>query len=466
MIEGYIPLAKRPKILLLSDDLRMPSGVGNVSRDIVLGTAHKFQWAQLGAAVQHPEMGKIVDTSKALADQAGIDEAYCRIYPYNGYGDPGILRTLIQLEKPDAILHFTDPRYWVWLYQMEHEIREHIPILYYHVWDDLPFPKYNENFYRSCDFISCISRQTYNIVKQVWKKSPPDSWQIQYNPHGVNPKQFYKQTEPDALERIAKMRDNMVGGEPVDFVVTYNNRNIRRKMTGDVVLAFREFVLGLPEAQRNRCVLLMHTQPIDENGTDLIALIRDVAPEIRVVFSAERVAVQTLNDIYAVSDVVINLASNEGFGLGTAEAMMAEKMVIVNVTGGLQDQCGFKNEKGEYLHEDREYNADWGSNHDGRFLAHGEWVLPVFPTSRALIGSPQTPYIFDDRASWVDAANAIRQIYDMSPEERARRGKAGRDYLLAEGFTIEAMCERMADGITTTLNEWTPRKRFEMIKSA
>lgn len=466
MTEGVLPLDQRPKILLLSDDMRMPSGVGNVSRDIVLGTAHRFRWAQLGAAVQHPEAGKIVDASKSLADEIGLGEAYCRIYPYNGYGDPGVLRTLIQMEKPDAILHFTDPRYWIWLYQMEHEIREHVPIFYYHVWDDLPYPKYNENFYRSCDFITCISRQTYNIVKQVWKKNPPEPWQLQYNPHGVSPKHFFKPEKEEDLTRIAEMRKNMVGGEDVDFVVMYNNRNIRRKMTGDVVLAFREFVLGLPQEKRDKVVLLMHTQPVDDNGTDLITLIKDVAPEIRVVFSAERVGVNTLNDMYAVADVVINLASNEGFGLGTTEAMMAEKMIIVNVTGGLQDQCGFKNEKGEYLHEDREFCAEWGSNHDGRYRDHGEWAIPLFPVSRALIGSPPTPYIFDDRASWEEAGRAIRQIYDMTPEERARRGKLGREYLINEGFTTEAMCQRFIDGMDTALTNWKPRKRFEMIKSA
>ena len=39
---------------------------------------------------------------------------------------------------------YTDPRFWTWLYQMEHEIRQHIPIFYYNIWDDLPYPMWNE----------------------------------------------------------------------------------------------------------------------------------------------------------------------------------------------------------------------------------------------------------------------------------------------------------------------------------
>ena len=51
----------KKKILLLSDDLRMTSGIATVSKEIVLGTVHKYDWVQLGAAINHPEIGKIVD---------------------------------------------------------------------------------------------------------------------------------------------------------------------------------------------------------------------------------------------------------------------------------------------------------------------------------------------------------------------------------------------------------------------
>lgn len=464
MREGYIPKDQRKKILLLSDDLRMPSGVGVMSKEIVLGTAHRYNWAHLGAAVNHPERGKIIDASPWVAKDTGVEDAYLRIYPNAGYGDASTLRTLIEMEKPDAVLHFTDPRYWIWLYQMEHEIRQKMPIMFYHVWDDLPFPKYNENYYRSCDFIATISKQTHNIVRNVWKKDAPEPWQVKYIPHGINPQSFYPLTDEAEKAELVEVRKKMFRGEDVDFVVLYNNRNIRRKNTSDVIMAYREFFLSLTPEQQKKARLVLRTDPVDEHGTDLPRVIRDCAPEITVIFVAERVDTKTLNQLYNVSDVVINLASAEGFGLGTAEALMAGRMIVANVTGGLQDQMGFVDENGDFLHEEKHYNAEWGTNADGRYRQYGPWVRPVFPNNRSLIGTPPTPYIYEDRCSTHDAAKAIRQVYDLDPVSRMLMGQLGREYMLTQGFTSGEMCRRFIDGIDTTLEQWKPAKRFHMIK--
>jgi glycosyltransferase involved in cell wall biosynthesis len=287
---------------------------------------------------------------------------------------------------------------------------------------------------------------------------------LKYLPHGISTKFFFKPTTEEDIKAATELRGRMFNNEAVDFVVMYNSRNIRRKMTGDVVLAYRKFILGLTEERRDRCRLLMHTQPVDDNGTDLPALIRDCAPEIKVVFSTDRVDSRTMNLIYANADVVINLASNEGFGLGTLEALMCEKMIVANVTGGLQDQMGFQDDKGNLLHEDVHFDADFGSNHFGRYRTHGEWVVPVFPNNMALIGSPPTPYIFDDRCDWREAGNALRTIYDMSPDERARRGALGRQYALDMGMTAEEMGQRFIEGFDAVMANWKPRKRFVMVK--
>ena len=39
---------KKKKIILLSDDLRMSSGVGTMSREIVMGTIREYDWVQVG----------------------------------------------------------------------------------------------------------------------------------------------------------------------------------------------------------------------------------------------------------------------------------------------------------------------------------------------------------------------------------------------------------------------------------
>ena len=118
---------KKKKILLLSDDLRMHSGIATMSREIVMNTLNEYDWVQLGAAIKHPDQGKIFDLSADAVKETGVEDASVKIYPYSGYGDPNILNYLIEVEKPDAILHFTDPRFWGWLYQMEHSIRQRIP---------------------------------------------------------------------------------------------------------------------------------------------------------------------------------------------------------------------------------------------------------------------------------------------------------------------------------------------------
>ena len=137
---------KKKKILLLSDDLRMSSGVGTMSREIVMNSADKYDWVQIGGAIKHPDTGKIVDMNEPVREESGVEDAYLKIYPVDGYGNPNILREVMEVEQPDAILHYTDPRFWRWLYEIEHELRQNIPIFYYNIWDDLPYPRWNEPF--------------------------------------------------------------------------------------------------------------------------------------------------------------------------------------------------------------------------------------------------------------------------------------------------------------------------------
>ena len=63
MKEGYIPKDQRKKILMLSDDIRTHSGVGNMAREIIINTAHRYQWLNIGGAMNHPDEGKGFDLS-------------------------------------------------------------------------------------------------------------------------------------------------------------------------------------------------------------------------------------------------------------------------------------------------------------------------------------------------------------------------------------------------------------------
>ena len=205
---------KKKKILLMSDDMRMHSGVACVSRDIVMGTMHHYDWVQIGGAITHPEEGKIVDMSEAVRNETGFEDVYLKIYPVSGYGNADILREVIKIEQPDAILHYTDPRFWQWLYQMEREIRTKIPLFYYNIWDDLPDPKWNENFYRSCDLLMAISKQTYGINRRMLPEY--EDWQITYVPHGISEKRFFP-LNPNSIDLQNFKRD--YGFDKYDFLL-------------------------------------------------------------------------------------------------------------------------------------------------------------------------------------------------------------------------------------------------------
>lgn len=158
---------KKKKILLLSDDLRMFSGVACQSREIVLNTLHHYDWVQIAGSIKHPEAGRTVDMCQAAREQSGVKDAYLKLYPADGYGNEDMLLSVMDIEKPDALMHFTDPRFWGWLYQIERKIRQSIPLTFYTIWDDLPYPMWNRPFYESCDSLFSISKQTYNINKWV-----------------------------------------------------------------------------------------------------------------------------------------------------------------------------------------------------------------------------------------------------------------------------------------------------------
>ena len=122
----------KKKILLLGDDFRLPSGIGTISKEIIYNTVKKYDWVQIGGALNHPDAGKAFDLSDQVAKETGVEDASVKLIPYTGYGDRNILFSVINQEKPDAILHFTDPRYWTWLYALEHELKTtfNIPLFY------------------------------------------------------------------------------------------------------------------------------------------------------------------------------------------------------------------------------------------------------------------------------------------------------------------------------------------------
>lgn len=460
----YIKQEERKKILLLCDDIRMHSGIGTMGKEIVLGTAHHFNWVNLGGGIKHPQAGQVLDLSKDVNKQVGIEDSYIKILPNNGYGDAKLVREIIRVEKPDALLIFTDPRYWVWLFEIEREIRSKIPIFYLNIWDDYPAPLYNKSYYESCDVLMAISKQTKNINKIVLGDKAKDKI-IEYLPHGINTNYFFPiKSDHEDYDKLLEFKKKVLQDKDYDFVVFYNSRNIRRKSTADSIFAFNQFCDLIGKEKAKRCAFILHTTPVDNNGTDLYAVREALCdPEyVNVYFSTDRLETAQLNLLYNICDVTIQLSSNEGWGLALTESLLTETMIVANVTGGMQDQMRFVDEKGKWI----DFTEDFPSNHRGTYTECGVWAEPVFPSCMSIQGSPPTPYIFDDRCSPEDAAQALFKVYNLGKEERERRSKLGKEWAIGDEakFTAEHMANSVIEILDRGFKEFKPRESYEFFK--
>jgi glycosyltransferase involved in cell wall biosynthesis len=464
MKEGYLPKDQRKKILLLSDDMRLHSGIATMARELVIQTAHHFNWVNLGGAMNHPDEKKAFDLSADVNKQIGIEDANVKLYATSGYGTADIVRELIRVEKPDAILHFTDPRYWTWLYDIEREIRQQMPLMYLNIWDDYPAPLYNKAYYECCDLLMGISKQTVNINKLVLEEAAKGKI-IEYVPHGINEDFFFPITpQYKNYDKYQEFKKTIFEGKEIEFVVFWNSRNIRRKSPGDVILAYRQFCDQIGKEVAKKCALVMHTQVVDQNGTDLYA-VRDAVCDpsyVNVFFSQDRLGAEQMNWLYNLADVSMLISSNEGWGLSLTESMMAGTMIIGNVTGGMQDQMRFVDDKGQWYTPSFEVP----SNHMATYLEHGEWVVPVFPSNISLVGSVPTPYIHDDRCDFRDVADAIQRVYELSSEERKQKGQAGREWVLSEEAMMSArnMGRNIIKYVDQTFEQFVPRTKYDILK--
>jgi len=462
----HIPQDKRKKILLICDDIRVHSGVATVAKEIVTHTANHFNWVQIAGAIKHPEKGKVLDLSKDTNDLLKINDSNVKLYPVDGYGNEQILREILQIEKPDAVMLFTDPRYFQFIFRMEAEIRKQCPITYLNIWDDYPAPMYNSAFYEACDLLMGISKQTVNINKLVLKGKEKNKI-FKYLPHGKNSNLFYPLSNKEKKSKeFVSFKKQIFNGKDPKFVAFFNSRNIRRKQIPDTMLAFREFLYSLPKEEAKDCYLILHTEAVTDHGTDLYKvkeyLFDEHFPD-QIIFSHSKLPEEGLNYLYNIADVQMLLTSNEGWGLTLTEAILSGTPVIANSTGGMQDQLRFVDENGKWFTP----SADIPSNHRGTYKEHGEWAFPVYPTSNSIQGSPPTPYIYDDRCSWEDAFKRLQEVYNLSPEERAARGLKGREWAVSDeaGFTSEHQANRFVEAFDELFKTWKPREKYELVNA-
>ena len=407
---------RKRKILILSDHALSTSGVGTQTRHLVTGLLEKGHWTfrQLGAAIKHANYDTVAVTPDFI------------IKPIDGFGDRNLLRVLLATEKPDGILIFTDPRFFTWLFEMEDEIHQVCPVAWWHVWDNSPMPEFNRPMYESTDLINCHSYMTYELIKDQFPGK------TNFIPHAIPANIFKPLSNPE----IKHFKSMLLGHDKVnDFVGVWNNRNARRKRPSDVIESWSIFLDKLQAKHGHRnATLIMHTDPLDQEGPNLIEVSKHFGIENKIAFSKDRLEFDKMNVIYNISDFCINFSYAEGFGLATLEAMMCSKPIVALKTGGLTRQI--------IDHRDGSENGV---------------ALPV--EMRSLVGSQQVPYIYEDYVSTETVANAYMKLYEMGPVEREKLGKKARDYANSE-FNYQKTVDEWDRTLLNLVDNYKPENKW------
>ncbi len=366
--------AKKYKILTLCDHPLSASGVGTQAGVLFNGLIQtgKYKFVSLGGAIKHTDY-RITQPHPDII-----------IKPVDGFGTKEQLRHLLLTERPDALFLFTDPRQFIWVWEMEDEIRQICPITYWHVWDNDPYPAYNKLWYDSTDLINCLAHKTYELV------APNFPEKTNYIPHTF-PKNLY---HPLPEEQIAPVIAQQFPGKEDWFRVLWVNRNATRKLGGDTITAFAKFLDALEKKHGHRkAMLVMHTDPFDIEGPNLVEVSNHFGLREHVIFSGEKLPPQGMNILHNACDTIINIAKNEGFGLSTLMHMMVGKPIIALCTGGETRQV-----------------IDY---RDG-----SENGVALKPDVRQMVGSQMVPYIYEDFASHDNIAAALMKVFEMTPEEK------------------------------------------------
>lgn len=399
---------------MLADHPLSTSGVGCQARWLInsLIETGKYSFRVFGGAIKHDDYSVVQVNDDFI------------IRPTDGFGNPNLLKLTIATERPDALFLFTDPRFFIWVWEMEEEIRQICPIVYWHLWDNHPWPDFNRVLYESTDLINCINTPTYEMVKERFPEK------TNYIPHAL-PEKVYYPLSP-AIVEMSKAK--LFGPRKNWLKACWVNRNARRKHPGDVLHAWKMFIDELKEKHNtDEAVLLMHTDPHDQEGPNLLKITDMLGLKNNVIFSTQRLSFEDMNTLYNTIDFAVNIASNEGFGLPTLEAMCCGKPIIALKTGGLTRQV-------ENIHT-KEHNG-----------------IALEPEAKNLVGSQMVPYIFEDHISNETVANAFLKMYEFGEEKRKELGNKAREYALSE-YNMKNVTKMWDETMEKTIEKFQKNKQ-------
>lgn len=404
---------QKKTILFLSDHPLSTSGVGTQARWLISGLINtgKYSFKCFGGAIRHDNYDTVVVNPDFI------------IKPTNGFGDKALLRKTLAQVRPDAIFLFTDPRFFIWTWEMSDEIHQICPIVYWHLWDNPPWPAFNSPLYESTDLINCINYPTYEMVKERFPEK------TNYIPHAV-PEDLYS---PIPKEESQKFKNTLLGSDKSDhFTCLYVSRNARRKMISDILVSWKDFIEELQKKHgHKKATMVLHTDPMDQEGTNLHQVIELLGIKENIVFSKDRIGFHEMRSLYNMCDTIVNRSCNEGFGLPTLEMMMCGKPIIALKTGGLTRQV-----------EDPDTGEQFGIGMD--------------PEVRTMVGNHMVPYIYEDFVSHKTVTNAFMKMYELGDEGREVLGKKAMERARKE-YNLKDVVSEWDRTLTDTIEKWNSK---------
>ena len=387
------------KVLWCSDNPQRATGQGIQTKKILskLAQDERFESVSMGV-YSTPGVGMQIFQ--------GI-----RIYPMPDFTHAPTFRTVLTQERPDILVLFADPRYFVNTFALVDEFRPRTRVVFYHLWDNDPVPEFNSSYYECVDGVICGSQFTYNLLKQL--STPPP---LYLAPHVFDPSDYYT-LPPKQLEDAHKKWIAPLGIGNPDLILFWNNRAIVRKRPGDLIRAFSMFAEEFEQLGKQALLIIKTRQGMDDKKATDLASYRKVFKHGKIMLLLEDQGVSNMNELYNLADATVCISYNEGFGMSVGESLFAGTPVVATKTGGMTEQitCGDQ--------------------------AFGVALPPTFRSLSASPGLVNCPYIYEDFTDVLDIKRAFEQIYAWKQHGMlANIGQLGQEHALKH-FSTEVGVE-------------------------
>ncbi len=399
------------KILWISDNPNINSGYGKITAQTARYLKSKGHEVLLMA-------GGVSLPGAQFQEQAWEG---CRLWLVSDYGNAEQIRYFLNKEKPDVVLANADPRFFDYLFKMDNEIRRVCPFVFYHLWDDEPFPKFNIPYYNSCDHIIAGSKFTYNLLKDNLPAA-----MLSYAPIGFD-QNIYHPISNDELTEFRQQFNQLTNFAHVNakFIAGVVARHAERKNLLSIMQSFVKW-----SVDKKDVVLFVHSPGADA-GRSLEYAMQNLFINTPIVLSNAAPHVQKdnlINRFYNFFDVILNRSTAEGFGMPIAEAMLTGTPAITIDCPG---PAGLVNSENGWL-----LSAD---------------VKPLL--SNQIVPFIQGRYITDEKF-----IAALDEAYHNS-ELRAQKASKCRQFII-DNYSLNGMVTGIETALRKAITNWARYPEF------